>query len=60
MRGEHLKIEDDKVYRRGRDYPAYKDHVKMSIAMTGKELRQWFTEDELEAYPKPNAYTGSL
>jgi len=55
-----LKIEDEKMYRRGRDYPYYKNGVKMDLAMQGKELKQWFTEDELKDYPKPNAYTGSL
>ena len=60
----NMKIEDEKWYRRGCDYPAYasKEHgrVKMSIALQGKELKQWFTEEELKDYPKPNAYTGSL
>jgi hypothetical protein len=55
-----LKIEDDKWYRRGRDYPPYKGHVKMHLTMQGKELKEWFTEDELKDYPKPNAYMGSL
>lgn len=54
------KIKNEKWYRRGRDYPYYTSHVKMSIAMQGKELKQWFTEEELEDYPKPDAYTGSL
>jgi len=58
-------IEDARYYRRGRDYPAYArskkyGSVKMSIAMQGKEIKQWFTEEELKDYPKPNAYTGSL
>jgi len=61
-----LKIEDEKWYRRGKDYPAYAKSkiddtwVKMSIAMQGKELKEWFTEEELKDYPQPNAYTGSL
>jgi hypothetical protein len=55
-----MKIEDDKMYRRGKDYPPYKDGVKMSIAMSGNELKRWFTEEELKDYPKPDAYTGSL
>jgi len=59
-----MKIENEKWYRRGRDYPAYAskkfEHVKMSIALQGKELKTWFTEEELKDYPKPNAYTGSL
>jgi hypothetical protein len=54
------KIEDEKWYRRGVDYPPYKDGVKMSLAMSGKELKTWFTEDELKDYPKPKAYAGSL
>ena len=58
------EIDDEKYYRRGRDYPAYarpaKGSAKMSIAMTGEELKFWFTEEELKEYPKPNAYTGSL
>jgi hypothetical protein len=54
------KIEDEKWYRRGRDYPYYKNCVKMHLVMQGKELKQWFTEDELKDYPKSNAYTGSL
>jgi len=54
------KINDRKMYRRGRDYPYYKDHAKMSIVMQGNELKQWFTEEELKDYPKPDAYTGSL
>jgi hypothetical protein len=28
--------------------------------MKGKEVKQWFTEEELKDYPQPNAYTGSL
>jgi hypothetical protein len=32
----------------------------MSISMKGKEVKQWFTEEELKDYPQPNAYTGSL
>jgi len=56
-----VMIEDDKWYRRGRDYPAYtKNGVKMQIAMKGSELKTWFTEEEFKDYPKPNAYTGSL
>jgi hypothetical protein len=55
-----MKIEDKVWYRRGRDYPAYKNHVKMHIAMQGKELKEWFAEEELKDYPKPDAYTGSL
>jgi len=55
-----MKIEDEVFYRRGRDYPAYKNHIKMPIAMTGKELKKWFTEAKLKGYPKPNAYAGSL
>lgn len=57
---KYLDIEDDKMYRRGRDYPYYKDHVKMQLNMHGKEVKQWFTEEELRDYPKPNAYCGSL
>lgn len=34
--------------------------VKMAIAMTGKEIKEWFTAAELKSYPKPDAYTGSL
>ena len=61
-----MKIDDEKWYRRGRDYPAYakskvdKHSVKMSMSMQGKEVKQWFTEGELKDYPKQNAYTGSL
>ena len=54
------KINDEKWYRRGRDYPYYAKGAKMSIAMQGNELRQWFTEEDLKDYPKPDAYTGSL
>jgi len=55
-----MKIDGAKWYRRGKDYPYYKDHVKLSIAMRGDELARWFTEEELKDYPKPEAYTGSL
>ena len=55
-----MKIEDEVWYRRGRDYPAYKNNVKMSISLKGNELKKWFTEEELKDYPKPNAYAGSL
>jgi len=55
-----LKIENEKNYRRGVDYPAYRNHVKMHIAMSGKELRQWFSDEDLKDYPKPDAYAGSL
>lgn len=55
-----MQIKDEEWYRRGRDYPYYKGHVKMSLAMKGKELREWFTEEELKDFPKPNAYDGSL
>lgn len=55
-----MKIEDDKLYARGTDYPAYKDGIKMHMVMLGKELKKWFTEDELADYPQPNAYCGSL
>ena len=62
---KEVKILDDKMYRRGRDYPPYAKGkvnawVKMSIAMQGKEVKEWFTEEELKGYPKPDAYTGSL
>lgn len=55
-------IEPEKLYLRGRDYPYYKGHVKMHLAMNGKELLTWFTFEELEeeGFPHPNAYTGSL
>lgn len=55
-----MKIEDEKWYRRGRDYPLFKDGVKMHLAMQGKELKTWFTEEELKDYPKADGYTGSL
>ena len=56
-----VKIEDEKWYVRGRDYPPYnKNGVKMSMAMSGKEVKKWFTKEELKDYPKPKAYTGSL
>lgn len=55
-----MKIEDEKWYRRGRDYPYYQNGAKMHLAMQGKELKQWFSEEELKDYPKPNAYCGSL
>jgi len=54
------QIEDEKWYRRGRDYPPYKGDVKMTIAMQGKEVKKWFTEKELKDYPKRSAYVGSL
>jgi len=54
------KQTDEKRYRRGKDYPPFKDGVKMDLTMQGKELKTWFTEEELEGYPKPNAYSGSL
>jgi hypothetical protein len=53
-------IKDEEWYRRGRDYPYYKNHVKMSLTMRGKEVKQWFTEEDLKDFPKPDAYTGSL
>lgn len=61
-----MKIEDKKWYRRGRDYPPYQKSksgscwVKMPIAMSGKELKEWFTEEELKDYPKLNAHSGPL
>ena len=59
-----MKVEKEKWYRRGVDYPAYASKnfgsVKMSITMKGKEVLTWFTEKDLEDYPKPNAYAGSL
>jgi hypothetical protein len=56
-----LEIEDEKWYRRGRDYPAYnRNGVKMQIALQGKEVKHWFTKEELKDYPKPNAYAGFL
>lgn len=56
-----MEIEDDKGYVRGRDYPPYdKDGIKMSMCMTGKAVKKWFTPEELKDYPKPDAYTGSL
>jgi len=55
------KIEYNKWYVRGRDYPPYdKNGIKMSMTMSGKELKKWFSEIELKEYPKPDAYTGSL
>lgn len=57
---QKTKINKQKWYRRGKDYPPYKDNVKLPIAMKGSELLQWFTEEELKEYPKPEAYTGSL
>ena len=66
-KGVNMKFEDikdKKYYRRGRDYPAYarkeKGSAKVSIAMSGKEIKEWFTEEELKDYPKPDAYTGPL
>lgn len=54
------ELKDEELYRRGRDYPPYKNHVKMHIAMRGKEVKEWFTDEDLKDYPKPEAYTGSL
>lgn len=59
-----MQVEKEKWYRRGVDYPAYAPKkfgsAKMSIAMKGEEVLTWFTEKELEHYPNPNAYAGSL
>jgi len=55
-----MKINDEKMYRRGRDYPYFKKGVKMPLAMDGKELRAWFSEEELKGYPDPDAYCGSI
>jgi len=57
-----MRIEKDVWYRRGKDYPYYKNHCKMHLTMKGEEVLKWFTEEELtkEGYPKPNAYCGSL
>jgi hypothetical protein len=64
---KYSEIKDDTYYRRGRDYPYYSNrkqpntrNVKMDLAMSGKEVKEWFTEEELKDYPKPNAYAGSL
>lgn len=60
--GDEMKIENEKMYRRGIDYPAYREGVKMHLCMSGKELKEWFSEEELtkENYPHPDAYHGSL
>jgi len=52
-----MKINDRKWYYRGKDYPMYKNHAKMHLLMEGKELKQWFTEKELEEY-KSRTYMG--
>jgi len=59
--GNGAKAENDKLYRRGIDYPAYKG-CKMHLVMDEKELLKWFTHEELReaGYPKPDAYHGSL
>ena len=60
------EIEDEKLYRRGRDYPPYatakkgEGSVKMPMSLYGKEIKFWFTEEELKDYPNPKGYTGSL
>jgi len=53
-------LKDNQFYMRGRDYPAYKGKVKMAKAMTGRDIKDWFTEENLKDYPKPEGYTGSL
>ena len=57
-----MKIENKKWYKRGIDYPPYTRGCKMHLTMNGKELKKWFTEEELtkENYPHPEAYHGSL
>jgi hypothetical protein len=54
------EINDEKLYVRGRDYPPYAKGVKMSMAMTGKKVKVWFTDEDLKDYPNPKGYTGSL
>jgi len=57
-----MEVGEKKWYRRGRDYPPYKDGVKMHKIMEEKELFKWFTPEELKkmGYPKKDGYTGSL
>ena len=65
---KYKDYEDEKLYRRGRDFPPHssghdkdkKECVKMSMGMYGKEIKRWFREEELEAYPDNEAYIGSL
>jgi len=59
---ENVEPGEKKWYRRGRDYPPYKDNVKLSMTMEEKELMEWFTKEELKemGYPKKGQYTGSL
>lgn len=54
------EVEDEKLYVRGRDYPPYAKDCKMAMSMYGKELKFWFTDEDLKDYPDPNGYTGSL
>ena len=55
------KIERDEYCWRGRDYPAYNiNGVKMHLGMPRTEVEKWFSKAELEGYPRPDAYVGSL
>lgn len=62
MENKEKKIKDAEWYKRGIDYPAYTKGCKMHLTMSGKELKTWFTEEELakENYPHPGAYHGPL
>lgn len=53
---------ESRMYRRGIDYPPYKDNVKMPLVMDEEELREWFTEEELRrmGYPRKHGYHGPL
>ena len=46
--------------QRGKDYPFYKDGIKMSMCMSEDEVKKWFSEEDLKDYPNEDGYTGSL
>jgi len=52
---------EEGILLRGRDYPAYKDGIKMDLAMIREEALEWFSEKEIKEHQKKKLpFTGSL
>jgi len=41
-----------RLEERGKDYPLFKDDVKMELFMSKEERRKWFSDEEIEEWRK--------
>ena len=56
-------MKKDYLERRGKDYPCFKDKVKLSKSMSKRARQSWFSDKEIAQWKQDNPkgeYQGSL